>query len=289
MTRKSTEAIISPPLHHFVGDGFRVHNFIPGIVPMHRMSPFLMLDHNSKYYFPPSVNPRGVDVHPHKGFETVTIAYKGRISHHDSTGNSDVIEEGGVQWMTAGSGILHKEYHEKEYSAKGGDFQMVQLWVNLPSRFKETSPKYQGFASSEIPFYELENNQGIIEIISGEYEGLQGAATTFSPTHLLNAKIVSGGKASFSFPSSYSTALLIIEGNALINNEEFARTDHFVLFKNDGTDFEIEAKEDAIVLILSGEPILEPIVAHGPFVMNTSAQIEQAILDYKNGKFGSIT
>ncbi|ESU21228.1 Pirin domain-containing protein [Flavobacterium enshiense DK69] len=288
MTTKNIELVAAPRTPHFVGDGFRVHNFIPSgyHLDMERMSPFIMLDYNSKYNFPPSEIPRGVGVHPHRGFETVTIAYKGKVAHHDSSGGGGVIGEGDVQWMTAASGVLHKEYHEKEFSKKGGEFQMVQLWVNLPAKDKMSAPKYQGITNEQIDKYILPDNAGFIEVIAGKYKDVKGAASTFTPVHLQNAKLSEGGKASFSFPADYNTALLVIEGSIKVNDTEIVPTDHFVLFENKGEDFSIEALENATVLVLSGEPINEPIVAHGPFVMNTNEEILQAFDDVNTGKFG---
>lgn len=288
MKKKNIELVLSPPEPHYVGDGFRVHNFIPGgyRAEMERMNPFIMLDYASKFQFPPSDRPRGVGVHPHRGFETVTIAYKGRVAHHDSTGQSGVIGEGDVQWMTAASGILHKEYHEKEFSKKGGEFQMVQLWVNLPAKYKMSTPKYQSLSNEQISKYELESGGGIVEIIAGEYKGQKGSASTFSPVNLLNVKLNRTSGADFSFPAQYNTALLVIEGNITINGTEEVPADHFALFQNDGEDFKIQTAEGAIVLVLSGENINEPIAAHGPFVMNTRQEIQQAFDDYQKGKFG---
>jgi quercetin 2,3-dioxygenase len=286
MATKNIETIIAPPHPHMVGDGFRVHTFIPHqSVSMERMSPFLMLDYNAKFYFPPTDKPRGVSVHPHKGFETVTIAYKGKIAHHDSAGNSGIIGEGDVQWMTAASGILHKEYHEKEFSKAGGDFQMVQLWVNLPAKDKKSPPKYQEVVNADMGKFELPNKGGSVEIISGDYAGVQGSASTFTPVHLMNAKLNAGGKAHFSFPAQFNTALMIIEGSVTVNGEAVS-ANHFVLFENKGEDFTMEATTDAIVLVLSGEPIREPIAAHGPFVMNTRAELVEAFDEFQNGKFG---
>lgn len=288
MKTKSIEHIFTPPAPHMVGDGFRVHNFIPGSygLSMQRMSPFIMLDYNSKFYFPPTDKPRGVSVHPHRGFETVTIAYKGKVAHHDSAGNSGIIGEGDVQWMTAASGVLHKEYHEQEFSKAGGDFQMVQLWVNLPAKDKMSKPKYQEITKENIQKYALDNDGGTIEVISGAYQDTPGAASTFTPVHLQNAKLNTGGKAEFSFPAHYNTALLVIEGSIKVNDEKTVATDNFLLFKNEGEDFSIEALEQSVVLVLSGEPILEPIAAHGPFVMNTREEIIQAFEDVNLGKFG---
>lgn len=284
--RKTIEAIIAPPPPHMVGDGFRVHGFFPGgKIDKKRMSPFFLMDYGAKVDFPPSDKLRGVGVHPHRGFETVTIAYHGRIAHHDSAGNSGVIGEGDVQWMTAASGLLHKEYHEESYSKTGGLFQMVQLWVNLPAKYKMTTPKYQEISNDKMSRYNLEDGKSYIELIAGEYKGLKGPASTFTPVHVYNARLKKGASADFRFPASYNTGMLVLEGTALINGS-LADTDHFILFKNDGEEISIQANEDTIVLILSGEPINEPIAQYGPFLMNTWEELEQAISDVSAGKFG---
>ncbi|RKS97316.1 pirin family protein [Chryseobacterium defluvii] len=287
MAIKDIEIIVSPKPAHFVGDGFRVHNFIPSIhgLDMKRMDPFIMLDYNSKFHFNGSENPRGVGVHPHRGFETVTIAYQGKVEHHDSAGGGGIIGEGDVQWMTAAKGVLHKEYHETEWSKTGGIFQMVQLWINLPAKDKMSKPKYQAIKNSEMARVELAEN-GFVELIAGEYLGKKGPATTFSPINMMNAKLKAGGKAEFSFPAHFNTAALVVEGNIAINGKEKVPSDHFVVFKNDGETFTLEAQEDSIVLIISGEPIKEPIYPHGPFVMNTREEILQAFEDFNTGKFG---
>lgn len=285
--KKTIESIIAPPPPNMVGDGFRVHNFFPNsrVIDKRRMSPFFMLDYNSNVEFSPRDIPRGVGVHPHAGFETVTIAYKGKIAHHDSAGNSGIIGEGDVQWMTAGSGLLHKEYHEKEFSQTGGPFHMVQLWVNLPARFKKTKPKYQPVTNNMMGVYQLPGDQGKVEIIAGELNGIKGPASTFTPIHAYNARLKKGARLDLKFPANYNTGLLIVEGSAKVNGTD-APTDHFVLMNNDGTDFDIDATEDCIILILSGEPIDEPIAAYGPFLMNTWEEIELAVQQVNSGKFG---
>ncbi|MEZ4890323.1 MAG: pirin family protein [Crocinitomicaceae bacterium] len=287
MATKEIAAIVAPREPHFVGDGFRVHNFIPSMpgMDMKSMSPFIMLDYNSKYHFEPSVRPKGVGTHPHKGFETVTIAYKGKVQHRDSSGGGGIIGEGDVQWMTAGSGILHQEFHEVEFSKKGGDFQMVQLWVNLPAKDKKTAPKYQAIQNSEMPIYDLGDGSKI-EVIAGDYKNLKGKAFTFTPVHLMNAKLIKGKKADFSFPADYTTFLLVLEGAITVNQTKFVATDHLLLFDRKGEDFSIEANENAVVLVLSGEPINEPIAAHGPFVMNTHEELVEAFNNFNQGKFG---
>ena len=285
--QKSIDVIIAPPPPHMVGDGFRVHNFFPNnrFIDKRRMSPFFMLDYGSKIEFNPSVEPRGVGVHPHAGFETVTIAYHGKIAHHDSAGNSGIIGEGDVQWMTAGSGLLHKEYHEKEFSKTGGIFQMVQLWVNLPAKDKKAKPKYQEITNSIMGRAYLNDKTSFVEVIAGEYGGVKGPASTFTPMQVYNAKLNKDASAEFNLPANYNTGLLVIEGTVKVNNKEVLN-DNFVLMKNDGEQFTIEATTDAIVLILSGEPIDEPIAAYGPFLMNTWQEVEQAIDDVNAGKFG---
>ncbi|GGE30072.1 pirin family protein [Sphingobacterium cellulitidis] len=285
MKEKQIEKIIKPGMPHFVGDGFRVHSFIPSAIPMQRMDPFIVFDYNSKYNFPASSIPKGVGVHPHRGFETVTLAYKGRVEHADSSGGGGIIGEGDVQWMTAASGVLHKEFHESEWSKEGGEFQMVQLWVNLPAAHKMSDPKYQALENKSIPKVQLADGLGYVEVVAGEYQGTKGAASTFTPVNLFNAKLKTDGKAEFEFPESYNTGLLILEGSVKVNGQEVA-TDHFVLFENNGEKISVEAMKDALILVLSAEPINEPIAAYGPFVMNTEAEIKQAFRDFQTGKFG---
>ena len=288
MNIKNIEFVAAPSAPHMVGDGFRVHNFIPGDprMSMQRMDPFIMLDYNSKFYFSPTVVPRGVGVHPHKGFETVTVAYKGKVAHHDSSGNSGVIGEGDVQWMTAASGILHKEYHEENFARKGGDFQMVQLWVNLPAKAKKTKPKYQEIAHEKVNKFQLADDGGTIEVIAGQYKEVKGTASTFTPINLYNARLKKGATVSMSFPAKFNTMLLVIEGNIKVNDQESVYGDNIALFENEGEDFTIEALEDAVVLVLSGEPIGEPIASHGPFVMNTKEELREAFDEFNSGKFG---
>lgn len=283
-TIKSVSAVLAAPAPHMVGDGFKVSNFFPGGYKI-KMSPFYMLDFNDKMELSPTNQLRGVGVHPHRGFETVTIAYHGAIAHHDSAGNSGIIYPGDVQWMTAASGILHKEYHEKEFSRKGGLFQMVQLWVNLPAKHKMSKPKYQEIQNDTIGRYVLPENAGKIEVIAGQYMDVIGAATTFSKMNVYNVHLNAGGEAVFNFPADFNTGLLIIEGNLVINGEKAAGNE-FVYFKNDGEEIHAKASENSIILVLSGEPIDEPIAQYGPFLMNNQAEIKLAISDYNEGKFG---
>ncbi|MBV9214574.1 MAG: pirin family protein [Acidobacteria bacterium] len=283
---KKVEKIVAPPPRHWVGDGFNVHGFFPhGPLTGHRMSPFFLLDYNALENFPPREEPFGVGPHPHRGFETVTIAYKGKVEHHDSRGGGGIIGEGDVQWMTAGSGLLHKEFHEQEYNREGGPFQMVQLWVNLPAKDKMTDPKYQAITNAEMGRVPLENG-GEVEIIAGEFGGVSGPATTFTPVHLYNLKPKAGEKIELKFPSGYTTALLAVEGSAKINGETILPLNNLALLEREGESFTVEALEDGIFLLMSGEPLNEPIAQYGPFLMNTNLEIAEALDDYRQGKFG---
>lgn len=287
---KNIEAILPPPAFHMVGDGFRVHNFFPSQPPIgtEGMSPFFLLDYGSKWMIPPSDFPKGVGVHPHRGFETVTIAYHGKVAHRDSAGNSGVIGEGDVQWMTAGAGILHKEYHEKEFSKKGGMFQMVQLWVNLPAKDKMTPPKYQAIEKKDMALFLLDDGKSNVEVVAGEYKGMKGPAFTFSPVNVFNAKLIQGVKTDFSFNKNSNSGMLVIEGEVKINNTKTASENYFIFFGHEGEDIILEALKDSVILILNGEPINEPIASNGPFVMNTDTEIKKAFDDYYNGKFGHL-
>ena len=244
-----------------------------------------MLDFNPEYDFGPSEHSRGVGVHPHKGFETVTIAYKGTVAHHDSTGSSGVINPGDVQWMTAGNGILHKEYHEEAFSKTGGLFEMVQLWINLPKKDKSTTPHYQELTAAGMGKVVLPDNAGLVNVIAGTFNGIAGPAETYSPVNLSDIKLNDGGEVSTSTPAGHNTALLVVSGSIEVNGRE-AGLHSFVLFANEGTEITIRSKGKSVILLLSGEPLNEPIVSHGPFVMNTQAEIRQAIADYNQGKFG---
>lgn len=287
--KKSIERIIQRPARPgMVGDGFRVFNYIPrGGVSQQRISPFLMLDFNAEYDFGPTEDLRGVDVHPHKGFETVTIAYKGAVEHYDSSGNSGVIHSGDVQWMTAGKGILHKEFHEREFSRKGGSFEMVQLWVNLPKKDKGVEGHYQAITKDQMGKVEIPNDGGIVNVIAGQFNEVVGPAETYSPVNLFDIKIKEGGEITISVSESHNTALLVINGAIEVNDEEIREHD-FVLFENKGNEITLKASVDSVVLMLSGEPINEPIVSYGPFVMNTEAEIREAIHDFQSGKFGTL-
>jgi redox-sensitive bicupin YhaK (pirin superfamily) len=243
------------------------------------------MDFNAEYDFGPSDHLRGVDVHPHKGFETVTIAYKGSVAHHDSTGNSGVINPGDVQWMTAGSGILHKEYHEKEFSKKGGPFEMIQLWVNLPAKDKKADPKYQAITAGQMGKVTLPDNSGIVNIIAGTFNGNKGPATTFTPVNMFDIRLNKDGKLSTKVSTEFNTILLVVNGEVIVNGSKADEHD-FILFKNEGEEINISANKDSVILLLSGEPINEPIAQYGPFVMNTHGELQEAFAEFQSGKFG---
>lgn len=285
---KTLELALSPPPPHMVGDGFRVHNYIPSMVNMQRMNPFIMLDYNSPHYFPPSNTPPGVGVHPHRGFETVTIAYQGKVSHHDSAGNSGTIGEGEVQWMTAASGVLHKEYHEKEFASQGGIFQMVQLWVNLPAANKMDPPSYQAITREQIKELQLANDAGVVKIIAGNFQGHQGPAKTHTKVDLFNLYLNTNKKVDLNFPQHDHTAMVVIKGSVRVNGNEILKGNDLGVFSDSGENITIESLEESIVLMLNGEPIMEPIAAYGPFVMNTREEIIQAYQDFQMGKFGHL-
>ena len=288
-TQKSIEHVFSRPAQYgMVGDGFRVYNYFPsGYRIRERVSPFLMLDFGPAFDFGPSDKPKGVDVHPHKGFETVTIAYKGSVEHYDSAGNSGVIHPGDVQWMTAGAGILHKEFHEKEFSKKGGEFEMVQLWVNLPSKDKLTSPKYQSLTSDTIRKVQIANEAGVVNVIAGNYNGEQGSATTFTKLNVFDMHLHSNANIDFDIPAMHNMAILIIEGEVIVN-DNVAKQHDFVLFKNEGEQINIQTNKESILLVLSGVPINEPIAQYGPFVMNTQEELQVAFEEFNAGKFGTL-
>ncbi|MBS6184030.1 MAG: pirin family protein [Clostridium celatum] len=286
---RTIEKIFKGPDSHMVGDGFKVSQYLPvGIGDMERLSPFLLLDYHAPHYYEPSSTIRGVGAHPHRGFETVTIAYNGKVEHHDNKGNHGIIGPGDVQWMTAASGILHKEYHETEFSKKGGTLHMIQLWVNLPKDKKMIEPKYQTLLKSEMGILKLDDNQGEISIISGEVNGVKGPADTFTDINIYNVTLNNNGRVSLNEPSNFNTGILVLKGEIKINGENVGKESDFILFDNVEGSISVEAiTKDALFIVLSGRPINEPVVSHGPFVMNTIEEIYQAYDDFRNNKFGS--
>jgi quercetin 2,3-dioxygenase len=280
-------ALHDAPRPHWVGDGFPVRSMFSPQTHGEAVSPFILLDYAAPYQFAPATQKRGVGVHPHRGFETVTIVYEGEVDHRDSTGNGGHIGPGDVQWMTAASGILHEEFHSKAFTEKGGAMEMVQLWVNLPAKDKMSPPGYQTLVDGFIPSVAIEG--GRVRVIAGEYAGAQGPAKTFTPINIWDVRLNAGGKAEFTLPEGHTLAVLVQSGAVQINGEQVARDSQFALFEREGGAITLEANGDAKLLLLSGEPINEPVVQYGPFVMNTESEIRQAIVDFNAGKFGDIS
>lgn len=285
---RTIEKVFKGPSPHMVGDGFRVAQYLPvGINDEKRLSPFLLLDYHAPHYYAPSSTTRGVGAHPHRGFETVTIAYDGKVEHHDNKGNHGIIGPGDVQWMTAASGIMHKEYHEAEFSKNGGILHMIQLWVNLPRDQKMSEPKYQPLLKEDMGTLKLENNQGEISIIAGEVNGVKGPANTFTNINIYNVTLYNNGKVILDEPGHFNTGILVLKGDVKVNEQKVCQEGDFILFDNVEGNMSVEAMtQDALFIVLSGEPIDEPVVAHGPFVMNTMEEIYEAYNDFNNGKFG---
>jgi len=273
---------------HWVGDGFPVRSMLSHAAHGQHVSPFLLLDYAGPADFRPAERPRGVGEHPHRGFETVTIVYQGQVEHRDSTGNGGVIGPGDVQWMTAASGILHEEFHSRTFTQKGGTLEMVQLWVNLPAKDKNAEPGYQTLLARSMPAVALPDAAGTLRVIAGEYEGNRGPARTFTPIDLWDLRLKRDGVTSLALPEGHTAGLAVLHGSVLVNDREIAREGQLVLLDRTGGEVRLEANSDATVLILSGEPIDEPVVMHGPFVMNTADEIRQAIIDFQSGRFGAI-
>ncbi len=273
---------------HWVGDGFPVRTVFSPHSLGPRISPFLLLDYAGPAEFRPSDRPRGVEQHPHRGFETVTIVYQGELEHRDSAGNHGRIGPGDVQWMTAAAGVLHEEMHSREFTRNGGTFQVVQLWVNLPARLKMSPPGYQEILDRQIPVVPLENDAGTARIIAGEFRTVKGPARTFTPVNLWDIRLRAGRRADFALPNGHTTALLVLKGQVVLSGGETAGEAELGLFGREGESIGVEARQDATLLVLSGQPIDEPIASYGPFVMNTQAEIRQAIADYQSGKLGQL-
>ncbi len=271
-----------------VGDGFPVRNMIPGAGVDEQLSPFLLLDYMGPEYFPPTDQRLGVGEHPHRGFETVTIMYQGKVAHRDSTGSGGIIGPGDVQWMTAASGVVHEELHEKEWAKYGGMLEGIQLWVNLPRSVKMSEPRYQTLVSKEIPAVHLDGGAGQLRIISGEFRGLRGPAKTFSPVHLYDLRLTAGHHSELLLPEGFNTSVFVLHGRVVINRSEVAREAELALFGDKGERVALDAEEDSMILVLSGEPINEPVARYGPFVMNTKAELMQAVQDYQDGKMGHL-
>jgi redox-sensitive bicupin YhaK (pirin superfamily) len=287
--KRTIETVFKGAPEHWVGDGFHVSNYFPSATDFEkRMSPFFLLDYQKPEAYPATTRRRGVGSHPHRGFETVTIAYQGAVAHHDSAGNGGVIRPDEVQWMTAGGGILHNEYHEASFAKAGGVMHMMQIWVNLPRKDKLTAPKYQALEKASIAEAALASGAGRVRVIAGAFEDVKGAASTFSPVHMLDLRLNPGAKVRLPTPRDFNTALLVLKGKVSANGAPDASEGDCVLFKNDGDEVVVESRGEAIVLFLSGAPIEEPLVHYGPFVMNSVDEINQAVEDFNAGKFGRL-
>ena len=283
---KKILGVYSAPRPHWVGDGFPVRSlFSYGSHGAH-LSPFLLLDYAGPAQFAPARRPRGVGQHPHRGFETVTIVYQGEVEHRDSTGAGGLIGPGDVQWMTAAGGILHEEFHSQAFTERGGALEMVQLWVNLPARDKLAAPGYQTLVDAQIPSVDLPDGAGRVRVIAGEFDGHRGPARTFTPMDVWDVRLNRDGVARFDTRPGHTLAVVVLHGTVLVNGTEVVREGQLVHFDREDSGVELEANADATLLLLGGEPIDEPIVGHGPFVMNTRAEITQAIDDFNSGRFG---
>ena len=276
------------PRSHWVGDGFPVRSLFSHMSGRSETTPFLMLDYGGPHHFEPATRPRGVDVHPHKGFETVTIVYEGEVEHGDSTGRGGVIGRGDVQWMTAGDGILHKEFHSHDYTARGGMFEMVQLWVNLRGQDKSAAPGYQSITDAQIPAVDLPDGAGRVRVIAGSYGDAKGPASTFTPMDVLDLRLNAGATTTLTPPEGWNVLVVALSGEVTVNAEARLTGPAVARLSREGGGVVIEAASDAKLLFLAGEPIDEPIAAYGPFVMNTEGEIRQAIQDFNAGKFGRL-
>ena len=273
---------------HWVGDGFPVYNLFSYDRLGQAISPFLLLDYAAPYRFEPTTAQQGVGTHPHRGFETVTIAYQGEVTHKDSSGGGGTIKAGDVQWMTAGGGVLHQEFHSPEFAHQGGLFEMVQLWVNLPAHSKMTPAKYQAIVATDIQSIHLDDVGSELRVIAGQYQETIGAATTFSPVNVWDGKIVAGQAHTFYVTEGHTTLLVLLSGEVILNDAQHIAAPSLVVLSREEIDFTIKAEQDSKFLILTGQPLNEPIEGYGPFVMNSKAEIKDAINDFNRGKFGSM-
>lgn len=285
---KRVVGVYSAPHLHWVGDGFPVRSLFSYQSHGKALSPFLLLDYAGPAEFAPAERPRGVGRHPHRGFETVTIVYRGEVAHRDSTGAGGVIGPGDVQWMTAGAGILHEEFHSDTFTRSGGPLEMVQLWVNLPARHKLTAPGYQAIAAARIPAVTLPEGAGTLRVIAGDYAGHAGPARTFTAMDVWDIRLRQGGAVDLPVPEGRSAALVVLHGTVQVNGSTVAREAQTVVLERAGAGVSVEANGDAALLLLSGEPIDEPIVGYGPFVMNSAEEIARALDDYRGGRFGGM-
>lgn len=286
--RKWIEKIVAPREKHWVGDGFHVST----IFSMHSedpesISPFLMMDHAAPKYFPPTQKKRGVGEHPHRGFETVTFAIKGEVEHRDSGGGGGTITTGGIQWMTAGSGVIHDEFHSREFSQKGGDFEMIQLWVNLPSKFKMTPTRYQSFEKGDFPIIDNGKHGITVKVIAGTFGTVTSPVKTFSPINMYELNGSSGSQLEITLPVGSNTLVFQLSGKSSVADQQIEKGNLAILSKS-GNSFKLKLLEESKVMILNGEPLGEPVAAYGPFVMNTRQELMEAFKDFQAGKMGQL-
>lgn len=272
---------------HWVGDGFPVRTLFSYNTPDAEVSPFLMLDYAGPTEFPAASKPKGVGMHPHRGFETVTLLYQGEVEHHDTAGNGGLIGPGDVQWMTAAKGLLHEEMHSAAFTRQGGTFEAIQLWVNLPAKFKMVAPHYQPITSDRIPVVKQDDHGSVVRVIAGTYQGVKGPATTYTPINLWEFRLPAGQTVELNVPENYTTLLFALKGSVTINNSATLNDAEIAFFERSGTAISLTALKDAMLLVMNGEPIDEPIAGYGPFVMNTQEEIRQAIEDFESGRFKS--
>jgi redox-sensitive bicupin YhaK (pirin superfamily) len=285
---KRVEAVLPIPSLHWVGDGFPVRSVFSPQSVKSRLSPYVLMDYAGPASFEPAIEPRGVDAHPHRGFETVTVVYQGELEHRDSAGNRESIGPGDVQWMTAGSGVLHEEKHSKDFTRRGGILEMAQLWVNLPARHKMVSPRYQTLLRADIPSVTLPGDAGSVRVIAGELARTTGPAATFTPVILWDVQLRRGAEHRFPVAAGFSLAVWVRSGSVRIAGTHAVGARQLVVLEQTGADLDVAAEDDVEFLIVGGEPIDEPVVAHGPFVMNTQEEIRDAIRDFQAGSWGRL-
>ena len=288
-TLKEVLGIYHPGSTHMVGDGFPVRNLFPSNDLDRVVDPFLMLDYAGPRHFAGTDHPRGVGEHPHRGFETVTIMYEGAVAHRDSAGNAGVIGPGDVQWMTAASGVVHEEMHEAQWAKQGGNFHAIQLWVNLPQGQKMSAPRYQTLLNADIPSVTLEHGAGDLRVIAGMFQGHKGPARTVTPVELYDLQVRAGARVELALPEGHGTSVFVLEGRVSVNGAAPAGEAELVVLKRQGSLVILEAGQDSRLLIMSGKPIEEPIARYGPFVMNTKAELVQAVEDYQAGRMGHLS
>jgi quercetin 2,3-dioxygenase len=285
MVMRQTLGVFGPVAPHWVGDGFFVETLLSPHEQAAAASPFLLLDYAAPRRFEPTTQRRGVGEHPHRGFETVTIVYAGEVEHRDSTGAGGVIGVGDVQWMTAGAGVLHEEFHSEAFAERGGEMEMAQLWVNLPAKDKSAKPRYQTLSKAEIPTVELPGGAGALRVIAGAYAGVKGPAQSFTELNVLDAKLAAGKSAVFDVPDTHTVTILLRRGAIAFGGARLRHAQLAVLSR-EGGPVAVAAESASELLLLTGAPIEEPIAAYGPFVMNTEDEIRQALADFRAGRFG---